>query len=77
MRFAGHPTVGTAWWLRAQGYDVSVLQVPAGEVSVIRSGEVTSVRAHVDWGSTFEWHQLEDPAAVLAVDPVSYSTDHD
>jgi predicted PhzF superfamily epimerase YddE/YHI9 len=77
MRFAGHPTVGMAWWLRAQGYDASVLQVPAGEVSVIRSGEVTSVRAHADWGSTFEWHQLEDPAAVLAVDPASYSADHD
>src|SRR3954471_22312041 len=77
MRFAGHPTVGTAWWLRAQGYDASVLQVPAGEVSVIRSGDVTSVRAHADWGSTFEWHQLEDPAAVLAVDPASYSADHD
>jgi predicted PhzF superfamily epimerase YddE/YHI9 len=59
------------------GYDASVLQVPAGEVSVIRSGEVTSVRAHADWGSTFEWHQLEDPAAVLAVDPASYSADHD
>jgi predicted PhzF superfamily epimerase YddE/YHI9 len=33
------------------GYDASVLQVPAGEVSVIRSGEVTSVRAHADWAA--------------------------
>ena len=77
MRFAGHPTVGTAWWLRGQGYDASVLQVPAAEVTVIRSGEVTAVRAHTDWSGTFEWHQLADPAAVLAADPASYSADHD
>ncbi|HEU4946553.1 MAG TPA: PhzF family phenazine biosynthesis protein [Kribbella sp.] len=77
MRFAGHPTVGTAWWLRSHGYDAPVLHVPAGEVAVTRSGDLTSVLAHAEWGSTFEWHQLESPAAVMAVDPASYSADHD
>ena len=73
MRFAGHPTVGVAWWLRSQGYDASVLHVPAGEVTVSRDGDITSVRAHADWGSTFEWRQLADPAAVVAADPADYS----
>ncbi len=73
LPFAGHPTVGTAWWLRRQGYDAGVLQVPAGEVQVTYDGDITRVRAHQDWAPSFVWHDLADPAAVDAEDPASYT----
>src|SRR5689334_21571133 len=46
MSFAGHPTVGVAWWLHAQGRQVDVLRVSAGEVPVIRGNGITAVRAN-------------------------------
>jgi predicted PhzF superfamily epimerase YddE/YHI9 len=76
MPFAGHPTVGAAWWLHSQGYDTPVLRVPAGPVPVTRSGDITSVQADPSWGSTFTWRQLESPDEVLAADPASFSDDH-
>lgn len=76
LPFAGHPTVGTAWWLRGQGYDAPVLRVPAGEVAVTRDGDITRVRARGDWSLRFSWFQLEDAAAVLAADPAAYPKDH-
>src|SRR4029077_13822205 len=34
LPFAGHPTVGAAWWLRSLGTPVHPLRVPAGTVPV-------------------------------------------
>ena len=34
LPFAGHPLVGTAWLLAQEGWGVSVLRPPAGEVRV-------------------------------------------
>ena len=76
MPFAGHPTVGTAWWLHSQGLTVDTLHVPAGHIPVTREGDLVSVRADASWGSTFDWHHLESPDAVLAADPTSYSAGH-
>lgn len=76
LSFAGYPTVGAAWWLRSQGYEASVLRVPAGEIAVTRSDGLTSVQAHSTWGSTFSWHQLESAEAVLAASPDDYSAGH-
>lgn len=76
MPFAGHPTVGVAWWLHAQGQHVDVLRVPAGEVPVIRSNGITAVRANSSWGSSFDWRQLETPAEVLSASPAPYSAGH-
>ncbi len=76
MSFAGHPTVGVAWWLHAQGRHVDVLRVPVGEVPVIRTNGITAVRANSSWGSTFDWRQLDTPAEVLAANPTSYSAGH-
>jgi predicted PhzF superfamily epimerase YddE/YHI9 len=73
LPFAGHPTVGTAWWLRRQGHALTSLQVPAGEVAVTYDGEVTRVRAHVDWCPGFVWHDLPDPAEVDAQQPAGYA----
>jgi predicted PhzF superfamily epimerase YddE/YHI9 len=76
MPFAGHPTVGAAAWLHATGYPVDTLHVPAGPIAVTRSDDVFFVRADSSWGSTWEWHQLDSPEAVLAADPTSYSGGH-
>ncbi|WP_460663346.1 PhzF family phenazine biosynthesis protein [Kribbella swartbergensis] len=73
MTFAGHPTVGVAWWLHSRGIDTPVLRVPAGEIPVTRDGDLTSVRADTTWGSTWDWHQLDSPEAVVAADPTAYS----
>ncbi len=50
--------------------------MPAGEVPVTRSGDITSVQADPTWGSTFTWRELPTPAEVLAADPASFSDDH-
>jgi len=76
MAFAGHPTVGVAWWLHSQGFAADTLRVPAGDIPVTRHGELTSVRADSTWGSKWDWRQLESPEAVLAADPTSYSAGH-
>ncbi|MGW6276612.1 PhzF family phenazine biosynthesis protein [Kribbella sp. NPDC055071] len=76
MPFAGHPTVGAAWWLHAQGHPVEALNVPAGRIPVTVSGDLFSVRADTTWGSSFEWLELDTPADVLAAEPASYSADH-
>ncbi|MFL5781389.1 MAG: PhzF family phenazine biosynthesis protein [Thermoleophilaceae bacterium] len=60
--FAGHPTVGTAWLL-----GVDVLRVPAGEVRVRRSGDLTWVAARPEWAPEFGLVQLGSAAEVEAL----------
>ncbi|MGY4773321.1 PhzF family phenazine biosynthesis protein [Kribbella sp. CWNU-51] len=76
MPFAGHPTVGVAWWLQSQGHSVGTLRVPAGDIPVTRDGDLISVRANSSWGSDWDWHQLPTPEDVLAAAPTSYSAGH-
>jgi predicted PhzF superfamily epimerase YddE/YHI9 len=76
MAFAGHPTVGVAWWLQSQGVDTPMLRVPAGDIPVTRDGDLVSVRADTTWGSTWDWRQLAVPYDVLTADPTSYSAGH-
>lgn len=76
LPFAGHPTVGTAWWLRRSGYDVRQLVVPAGTLQVTTEGDVTRVRARVEWAPSFTWHQVGSPTEVEAADPATYPAGH-
>lgn len=69
LPFAGHPTVGAAWWLREQGYPAEWLVVPAGDLTVSREGDRTRVRARTEWAPDFTWRQLDTAAAVEAADP--------
>lgn len=56
LPFAGHPTVGTAWLLRAElGLAVTALEVPAGELRVRADGEVTWIAARPEWSPRFEY----------------------
>ena len=50
LPFAGHPTVGAAWWLRSAGFPIRTLQVPAGIVQVRDTNELTEVSARSEWG---------------------------
>jgi predicted PhzF superfamily epimerase YddE/YHI9 len=73
LPFAGHPTVGTSWWLRRGGHDVPVLRVPAGSVAVRFDGDVVRVRGHQDWGTQFALHRLGGPDEVDAESPDAYA----
>jgi predicted PhzF superfamily epimerase YddE/YHI9 len=67
LPFAGHPTVGTAWWLRERGTPADVLLVPAGEVGVRFEGDVAWVSARASWAPDFDWIPLDSPSDVDAL----------
>jgi predicted PhzF superfamily epimerase YddE/YHI9 len=76
LPFAGHPSVGTAWWLADRGTPVDVLHEKAGDVVVSANGGdgPTSVDARADWAPDFEWLELGTPADVDALDPLAFAT---
>ncbi len=75
LPFAGHPTVGTAWWLAQRGTPVDALDVAAGRV-LVTNGAVVQVQAHADWAPHFTFHDLVAPADVDALDPDSFTSGH-
>jgi len=78
LPFAGHPSVGTAWWLADQGTPVNVLREKAGDVEVTTDDEaaMTWVTARADWAPDFAWIPLPTPAEVDALDPTSFTDGH-
>lgn len=68
LPFAGHPTVGTAWLLGAEGVPVDVLRPPAGEVETRREGELTFVAARAEWSPPWELIEIATPAEIEALD---------
>lgn len=76
LPFAGHPTVGVAWWLTDRGLPVDTLAVPAGDVATHTTGDYTWVRAKPDWAPEFTLHCEPDTAAVAAVAATSFETGH-
>jgi predicted PhzF superfamily epimerase YddE/YHI9 len=75
LAFAGHPTVGAAWWLRERGTPIATLQVPAGMLLVRYSDDLTAVVASAGWGPEFVIHALPAADEVLAADPADYADD--
>ncbi|MGK2855489.1 MAG: PhzF family phenazine biosynthesis protein [Microbacteriaceae bacterium] len=79
LSFAGHPTVGTAWWLKERGTPVRTLHVPAGLVQVEYlsepDGELTAISARSDWAPEMAVYDLASAEDVLAADPADYSDD--
>lgn len=79
LPFAGHPTVGAAWWLREQGTAVHTLQVPAGVVQVTYGVDtddgLTGISARAEWAPEFLIHQLASVEALADADPADYSDD--
>ena len=64
LEFAGHPLVGTAWLLAAEGEPLSVLRPPAGEVPARAEGEWAFIAGRPEWAPPFEHVQLDTPADV-------------
>nr|WP_296770230.1 PhzF family phenazine biosynthesis protein [Rhodococcus sp. (in: high G+C Gram-positive bacteria)] len=75
LPFAGHPTVGLAWWLRDRGNPLATLSVPAADLA-IRYDDVTWVRAKAEWAPSFHFERLDSADEVAAVDPSSYADGH-
>ncbi|RIJ60166.1 PhzF family phenazine biosynthesis protein [Clavibacter phaseoli] len=68
LPFAGHPTVGTAWWLASRGVPVDHLRVPAGIVAVTRDGDVVRMTADPAWAPVFAWRELPSATELAALD---------
>jgi predicted PhzF superfamily epimerase YddE/YHI9 len=75
LPFAGHPTVGAAWWLREQGTPIRTLQVPAGTIPVTYEDDLTAVSSRAEWAPEFAIHDLDSPDAVLAAEADDYPDD--
>lgn len=57
--FAGHPTVGAAWFLQHSGFSVSELHTPAGIVTASANPDGASVQAPARWSTP--WALLPHP----------------
>jgi predicted PhzF superfamily epimerase YddE/YHI9 len=68
LRFAGHPTVGTAWLLASVGMPVEALHVPAGQVLTWAEGDQRWVRARPEWVFSISLAEQAGPAKVEALD---------
>jgi predicted PhzF superfamily epimerase YddE/YHI9 len=79
LPFAGHPTVGAAWWLKDRGTPVNTLQVPAGMVQIGHEshpdGDFTVITARAEWAPDFSIYDLDSIDEVLAADPNDYGDD--
>ena len=67
LRFAGHPSVGTAWLLRREREPVESLQTQAGEVAVRYDGDETHIAGRPEWAPPFNHYELDSAAAVDAL----------
>jgi predicted PhzF superfamily epimerase YddE/YHI9 len=75
LGFAGHPTVGAAWWLHRRGTPVQTLQVPAGVVQTDSDGEEAAVSARAEWAPDFAIYDIDSVGDLLAADPSDYTDD--
>jgi predicted PhzF superfamily epimerase YddE/YHI9 len=77
LPFAGHPSVGTAWWLAQNGTPVAVLREKAGDVHVENASDgLVWVTARPEWAPEFEWIPLPDAAQVDALEATSFTAGH-
>jgi predicted PhzF superfamily epimerase YddE/YHI9 len=74
LPFAGHPTVGTAWWLGWRGEPVHTLEVPAGTVPVRTHGHRTFVTGRPEWAPEFSWHPYGTLGEIDELDPTWFDT---
>jgi predicted PhzF superfamily epimerase YddE/YHI9 len=64
LPLAGHPLVGTAWLMREEGREPSVLRPPAGEVQIRFDDGMTYAVARPECAPPFEFEQLGSPEEV-------------
>lgn len=76
LPFAGHPSVGAAWWLASRSTRVDVLNEAAGDVAVRTEADITWITGKASWAPEFVWHPLASAAEVDALDPASFASGH-
>ncbi|GIT81601.1 hypothetical protein LLS1_32700 [Leifsonia sp. LS1] len=76
LPFAGHPSVGTAWWLADRRTPVGVLREKAGDVTVEVDDDIAWIDARPEWTPDFAWLPLASPEDVDALDPSAFTTGH-
>lgn len=76
LPFAGHPSVGTAWWLAHERTPVDVLREKAGDVAVAvdLDADSASIEARAEWAPEFTWLPLSTPAEVEALDAFAFTS---
>lgn len=67
LPFAGHPLVGTSWYLMQQGWRGDSLTPPAGLVDTWQEGGLTWISADPAWTPQENVERLEDAGAVEAL----------
>ena len=75
LPFAGHPSVGTAWWLAHEETPVAILREAAGDVRVAADDDEEDtfwVSARPEWTPDFTWLPLQSPADVEALDSYAF-----
>ena len=79
LPFAGHPTVGAAWWLFENGWPIKTLRVPAGIVQVSHGvgaqGDCTGIRARSEWAPELAVHEFDSVDDLFAADSADFSAD--
>ena len=75
LPFAGHPTVGVSWWLRARGTPIRTLQVPAGIAQVSYDDDVTAISARSEWAPEFAIHDVGSLDELAAANPADFPDD--
>jgi len=76
LPFAGHPTVGASWWLRAIGTPIRTLQVPAGVVQVsYDDDDVTAISARAEWAPELAIHDLGSLDELATADVTDFPDD--
>lgn len=73
LPFAGHPSVGTAWWFAERGIPVRRLTVPAGPVAVELTEGLTWITARGEWAPDFTFHQIEDLDELAGLRPDDFT----
>ncbi|QBS40168.1 PhzF family phenazine biosynthesis protein [Nocardia sp. CS682] len=73
LPFAGHPSVGTAWWFAERGVPVRRLSVPAGPVAVELTEGLTWITARGEWAPDFTFHQLADLDELATLRPDDFT----
>ncbi|RVW09915.1 PhzF family phenazine biosynthesis protein [Prescottella agglutinans] len=76
LPFAGHPTVGLAWWLDDNGLAVDALEVPAGRVETRARHGATWVRSQPDWAPEFTIHPMPHVEDVVHARAHDFTSGH-
>jgi predicted PhzF superfamily epimerase YddE/YHI9 len=72
LPFAGHPSVGTAWWLARSGSPVHTLREKAGDVQVRTDGDLTWITGRAAWAPEFVWLPKPSRTALAELEPDSF-----